>query len=69
MSEWQLITILQTPPLDRPFLGGFWDAHGAWRTEVLSWHRFSSDYERFATVIGKYARYPTHWMPLPEPPK
>lgn len=67
MNDWQPI---ESAPKDgTPFLGAFKDT-GGWKILIFVWSR---SYSRFldsgdAEVIEDYDQ-PTHWMPLPEPPK
>jgi hypothetical protein len=71
MSEWQPI---KTAPRDREIL--VCDIESGWRF-VASWHEYDGCGHRGpdghwmsnACVDGYTEMDPTHWMPLPEPPK
>jgi hypothetical protein len=61
MSEWRPIeTALKDGKL---VLVGAWSLSGNWQTEVGYW-----GISRWHPFVGQTGS-PTHWMPLPEPPK
>jgi len=72
MGEWQ--TIENAPRDERWMLlwfpEGFWAtgqqvAIGFWSTEDKDWF----DNEAASRPMTDFGSQPTHWMPLPEPPK
>ena len=61
MGEWQPI---ETAPKDQRILG--WDGD---EILTLDWNRSAGGYWQQVSDSGRSsAYYPTHWMPLPEPP-
>jgi hypothetical protein len=59
---WQPI---KTAPKDRAILGFWRNSRGVRVIEVIRWDAL---WGAFVTVPGIYPRFPTHWIPLPEPP-
>lgn len=80
MSEWQPIesapateftlnaTATKTPNATRMYwvLGGWAHARGANKFWHVEWPRYR---ERDRWVFGHEHAEPTHWLPLPEPPR
>lgn len=70
MGEWQNI---ESAPKDGTYFIGFWPNHsttyawhkGQYRTHWTGWGGGMWE----ADSLGRPIQGPTHWMPLPEPPK
>jgi hypothetical protein len=58
--DWQPI---ETAPKDGTWILGYVSPH---HVEAMSWGRSRSDLFAWCTVVGTC--WPTHWMPLPDPP-
>ena len=69
MSEWQPI---ETAPREgSPFLGAvYWADTGEWEILRMAWNETAGRFgdATYAPFIHDQEQ-PTHWMPLPEPPK
>ena len=64
--EWQPI---ETAPKDGSAILGAWQClNKTWDMDAMFW--FEEDGEgAWFDYFGDYDHSPTHWMPLPEPPK
>lgn len=77
-AEWQPI---ETAPKDGTRVLVSYPLEGGWQIYLAAWERKNSSFiGRFEgwyidrahyalTCITKKVHFPTHWMPLPEPPK
>ena len=67
MSGWQPI---ETAPKDntRILLHDVYERERPWATFVGAWGTWIHN-DGWHSIPGAYAKRPTHWMPLPEPPK
>lgn len=65
MTEWQPIET--APKDDHPILCYHPHPGGGYRICTMLWHKPSSSWR---ADVHSFIRFdPTHWMPLPEPPK
>ena len=69
MAEWQ--DIASAPKDGTPILGASEVIDGLWVQTTVRWESGGDGYWGLL-VVGTYAEdgewWPTHWMPLPEPP-
>jgi hypothetical protein len=68
MSDWKLI---ETAPTDGTYiLGHDWDRaigiYGHVETYIVKYEKYLGE---FVDTSSNENRYPTHWMPLPNPPE
>ena len=64
--KWELIESAPKDGTDMILYG--MDGEIATQYEILIGYYFHST-RKFYTIDGIYIKHPTHWMPLPEPPK
>jgi hypothetical protein len=67
MSDWQPI---ETAPKDGSrFLGGWWDKRHGWCWAGCRWEIPGVGVYETAYPYAEGGGRPTHWLPLPEPPR